>query len=221
MRGQPTPVRLRVILLLTTLLAGCLTPSTPPPPVATSTAPTPAAPTVAPIPPLAPSLAAPTPVIAADAWVPSPRTKTTGCAIQAGPPDPACTPGAVDPRVSQTTEPTTICRSGYTATVRPPVSVTDRIKREQMAAYGLQGQPLGGYELDHLISLELGGAPADLANLWPEPWTGEGNAHQKDSVENFLNREVCRGTIHLVDAQRMIATDWLAVYRSRGLTPSP
>ena len=67
-----------------------------------------------------------------------------------------------------------------------PVSVTDRIKREQMAAYGLQGQRLADYELDHLISLELGGAPADVANLWPEPWTGDANAHQKDAVETHF-----------------------------------
>ena len=71
------------------------------------------------------------------------------------------------------------------------------------------------------MALELGGAPQDVANLWPESWTGEPNAHEKDAVENFLNREVCRGTIRLVDAQQMIATDWLAVYRSRGLQPAP
>jgi hypothetical protein len=51
---------------------------------------------------------------------------------------------------------TTVCSRGYTSTVRPPVSVTDRIKRAQMAAYGLTGQPLNTFELDHLISLELG-----------------------------------------------------------------
>ena len=102
---------------------------------------------------------------------------------------------------------TTVCSRGYTATVRPPVNVTQRIKREQMAAYGLQDQRLGDYELDHLIALELGGAPADVANLWPAPWTGDGNAHQKDAVETHLKREVCRGTVSLTDAQRMIATD--------------
>jgi len=99
--------------------------------------------------------------------------------------------------------------------------VTDRIKREQMAAYGLQGQPLSGYELDHLISLELGGSPADVANFWPQPWTGDTNAHQKDAAETQLKREVCSGAASLADAQRMIATDWLAVYRGQGLTPAP
>jgi hypothetical protein len=100
------------------------------------------------------------------------------------------------------------------------VSVTEPIKRQQMVAYGLQGQPLSTIELDHLIPLELGGA-SDVANLWPEPWNGDANAHMKDAVENFLNREVCRGTIALVEAQRQIATDWLAVYGSHGLHPTP
>ena len=54
----------------------------------------------------------------------------------------------------------------------------------------------------------------------PEPWTGDANAHMKDAVENFLNREVCRGIVQLVDAQREIANDWLAVYRNRGLQPA-
>jgi hypothetical protein len=168
----------------------------------------------------APAAPVPTGVLAA-AWTPAPRTKTTGCVSQGGLPDPACTPGAIDPRVSTATIGATICTSGYTATVRPAVSLTDRIKREQMAAYGLQGEPPSGYELDHLISLELGGAPADVANLWPEPWTGDTNAHHKDAVETHLKREVCNGALSLSDAQRMIATDWLAVYNEKGLQPEP
>src|SRR5438309_91372 len=74
-----------------------------------------------------------------------------------------------------------------------------------------------GPELDHLISLELGGSPDDVANLWPEPWTGDANAHQKDAVETHLKTEVCRGAVALADAQRIIATDWYAVFNSNGL----
>jgi len=149
------------------------------------------------------------------------RTKTSGCASQGGLPDPACTPGAADPRVTQATIGSTICAPGYTATVRPPANVTDKIKREQMIAYGLHGKALADFELDHLVGLELGGAPADVANLWPEPRAGEGNAREKDAVENFLHREVCRGAMQLSEAQRQIATDWLAVYRNHGLQPTP
>jgi hypothetical protein len=165
------------------------------------------------------ALAEPTLATASAGWAPAPRTKTCACSSVNGLPDPACTPGAIDSRVNQGDVKVTVCPSGYTATVRPPVSVTEPIKRAQMAAYGLQGQPLSGEELDHLIPLELGGA-SDVANLWPEPWAGDANAHMKDAVETFLNREVCRGTIPLSEAQREIATDWLAVYRSRGLTPA-
>jgi hypothetical protein len=148
-------------------------------------------------------------------------TKTTGCAIHDGLPDSACTPGATDPRVTQATIRTTICRRGYTASIRPPVTVTDPIKRERMVAYGLNAQSQRSLELDHLIPLELGGAPQDIANLWPEPSSGNANSHMKDAVEHYLNSEVCRGTMQLADAQRQIATDWLAVYRGRGLSPAP
>ena len=151
---------------------------------------------------------------------PRPRTKTSGCLSQGGLAGPACTPGAVDPRVSQSNVNSTICTRGYTATVRPRVSVTDPIKRERMAAYGLQAQRLANVELDHDIPLELGGNPQDLANLWPKFWNGEANAHMKDVVETYLNREVCRGGMPLAEAQRQIATDWLSVYRSRGLSPA-
>ena len=162
---------------------------------------------------------APTPTVSRT-WSPPARSKATGCAIQAGLPDPACTHGAVDPRVTQANISTTICTRGYTATVRPPLNITKPIKIERMAG-GLSGQPLATADLDHLVPLELGGAPADVANLWPEPWAGDGNAHQKDTVETFLNREVCRGTMQLAEAQRQIATDWLSVYQTCGLHLTP
>jgi hypothetical protein len=89
-----------------------------------------------------------------------------------------------------------------------------------MAAYGVESQPPTDFELDHLISLELGGAPADVANLWPEPFSGATNAHQKDAVENFLHDQVCRNAMPLADAQRQIGTDWLSVFRGRNLQPA-
>ena len=152
---------------------------------------------------------------AAGAWTPPPRTKTTGCVAHDGLPDPACTPGAVDPRVSQANVGATICVAGYTKTVRPPASVTNAIKRRAIPAYGsYDGPQLGNYELDHLISLELGGAPADEANLWPEAHGGGHGSEAKDAVENYLHKRVCAGQTSLADAQRMIATDWEKVYES-------
>lgn len=123
-------------------------------------------------------------------------------------PDPACTPGTTNPAVTPTTIHQTICVTGWTATVRPPVSVTDRIKTERMRAYGVSGQPKSAFELDHLIPLEIGGGTADVANLWPEPYTGTQGARVKDSVENRLRAAVCAGTISLAAAQHAIATDW-------------
>lgn len=128
-------------------------------------------------------------------------------------PDAACTPGATNPHVTQATIARTICRSGWTATVRPPASYTNALKREQMAAYGDQGSP-SGYVEDHLIPLELGGAPSDPRNLWPEPGA---SPNPKDRVENALNDKVCTGRIPLADAQREIATDWITAGRRLGV----
>jgi hypothetical protein len=51
-------------------------------------------------------------------------------------------PGAVDSSVTQENIRQTICISGYTVTVRPPANITNRIKREFMQEYGLQGRPV-------------------------------------------------------------------------------
>lgn len=124
-------------------------------------------------------------------------------------PDRRCTPGAIDPAVTHSDLGRTICRSGYSAGVRPPESVTEAEKRASMAAYGDRGS-MHGYEYDHLVSLELGGAPNDARNLWPEPG---GIPNVKDRLENRLHALVCRGALSLATAQRAIAVDWLAAYR--------
>jgi hypothetical protein len=132
------------------------------------------------------------------------------------------TPGATDPRVTQSDISQTICVSGYTTRVRPPESVTQAIKVRSMAAYGLAGQSLASYELDHLIALELGGAPADPRNLWPEPWERRGGrvarpgtgAETKDKVENAAHAAVCSGRLTLAAAQQGMAADWYRLGRS-------
>jgi hypothetical protein len=123
-------------------------------------------------------------------------------------PDAACTPGAIDPAVTQGNLARTICRSGYSASVRPSESVTEPEKRGSLVAYG-DHKPLHYYEYDHLVSLELGGAPNDARNLWPEPGT---SPNPKDSLENRLHRLVCAGQIKLAAAQLAIARDWVAAY---------
>jgi hypothetical protein len=111
--------------------------------------------------------------------------------------DPVRTPGVINPDVTQGNIDTTICRSGWTRTVRPPVDYTNALKRQQMRTYGERG-PMSAYQEDHLISLELGGNPTDPRNLWPEPYP---RASTVDTIENQLNAEVCTGRLTLAEAQ--------------------
>jgi hypothetical protein len=127
-------------------------------------------------------------------------------------PDPRCTPGALNPAVTQASIGATICRRGWTATVRPPASITAREKLASMAAYG-GGTRTSGFEYDHLVALELGGAPNDARNLWPERdyATSAGfYLNPKDRLEGKLKRLVCSRLITLARAQRLIAGDWVA-----------
>ena len=122
------------------------------------------------------------------------------------------TPGAIDPRVTQSNIRNTICRLGYTATVRPPFEYTNAMKHRLMRIYGVTGS-IHDYELDHLIPLELGGCPNCEANLWPEPRNVFPGASEKDEVERYLHEQVCSGGMPLAEAQQQIAADWYAVYR--------
>ena len=112
--------------------------------------------------------------------------------------DPVRTPGVLNPDVTQANIRSTICRTGWTATIRPPTSYTNDLKRKQMRQYRETGS-LSDYQEDHLISLELGGNPTDPRNLWPEPYP---RAADVDKIENELNAEVCSGKLTLADAQQ-------------------
>jgi hypothetical protein len=124
-------------------------------------------------------------------------------------PDPGCTRGAINPTVGQRNIATTICRKGWTASVRAPARVSEAEKRASMDAYGDAGPPRD-YEYDHLIPLELGGAVNDPRNLWPEPGA---SPNPKDRLEQVLNAQVCRRQLPLRNAQRLIATNWVNAYR--------
>jgi len=126
-------------------------------------------------------------------------------------PDPRLTPGAFSPAVTQQTLRATICRRGYTASVRPPVAFTDALKRKQLAdpRYGYSDRDPKHYEEDHRVPLELGGAPRDPANLWPEPYAGPHGAHDKDALENATHRRLCAGSITLAQARATFTRpDW-------------
>ena len=133
-------------------------------------------------------------------------------------PDPRCTPGALNPAVTQRTIGSTICSAGWTASVRPPESVTEPEKFASISSYGLPGR-VSAYEYDHLVALELGGALNDPRNLWPEPDYVHHPAfylNPKDYLGKALNRLVCRGEMPLARAQLLIARDWVAAYREYG-----
>jgi hypothetical protein len=128
-------------------------------------------------------------------------------------PDRRCTPGAANPSVTQATIGATICRPRWTATVRPPVRVTSPEKLASLRAYGY-GAP-SGYEYDHLVPLELGGAVNDPRNLWPEPDYPQRVGfylNPKDRLETVLKQRVCGGQMTLAQAQRLIAGNWVTAY---------
>ncbi|WP_231567786.1 DUF3761 domain-containing protein [Sinomonas humi] len=139
-------------------------------------------------------------------------------------PDRAATPGATNPSVSQGDIASTICVSGWTTTVRPPSSYTSQLKLDQLrAGYAYQGDlNPADYEEDHLIPLELGGAPSDVHNLWPEPSTAStGGSKAKDDLENKLHTLVCSGQLALATAQQAIATDWWDAYETYVAAAAP
>ena len=154
--------------------------------------------------PAAPVATSPTVAAPPAPFAPPARTKTAGCKSHQALPDAACTPGAV-----MTTNLDTIC---HTST-QGRRNVTAEERKAAFAAYGVHyPQPAGTTELDHLISLELGGDNT-IENLWPEPATPKPGFHEKDLVEDELHRRVCSGQMTLAEAQRVISTDWLAFYR--------
>lgn len=99
-----------------------------------------------------------------------------------------------------------ICQKGYTATVR---HVTSSQRNRIFQKYGIEKS--SEYEVDHLISLELGGSNDD-SNLWPQSYRGIWNARLKDILENRLHYLVCADKISLREAQHMISTNWIQAY---------
>lgn len=128
-------------------------------------------------------------------------------------PDQTKTPGITNPDVTQATIHQTVCVSGWTKTIRPSASYTNKLKAEQIKEYGYADKNPSNYEEDHLISLQLGGHPTDRKNLWPQPYNQACGARIKDVLETRLKRLVCDGKLALADAQKAIATNWVAAYK--------
>ena len=132
-------------------------------------------------------------------------------------PDPACTPGAYNRDVTQSTIGSTICVSGWTATVRPPTSYTNALKAQGIIDYGYLDTSMADYEEDHMVPLELGGAPRDPSNLWPEPHYGSQTSYTKDGVETKLKNAVCAGRITLAAARSAIRNNWTTALKVTGI----
>jgi hypothetical protein len=121
-------------------------------------------------------------------------------------------PGAVNPAVTQADINSTICVSGWTATVRPPESYTEPIKLRLMAAAGIPATDASLLELDHRIPLEAGGDPRSLSQFWLQPWAGSHGATAKDTLENDVHRDICDGRMTLAQGQAFFQGDfWTAV----------
>lgn len=120
-------------------------------------------------------------------------------------PNSKLTPGMIDSNATVFK----ICRAGYSESVR---NVSQSIKHQVFVEYGVD--PMSDrFEIDHLISLELGGSN-NIQNLWPQSYTTQPlNAYRKDVLENKLHSLVCSGRLSLATAQKVIATDWISAYK--------
>jgi hypothetical protein len=126
------------------------------------------------------------------------------------------TPGLINKDVTQANISTTVCKVGWTKTIRPTVTYTNKLKETQLATtyksyVAIWGLTPSAYEEDHLISLQLGGDPSSEKNLWPQPYADNG-ARKKDVVETALKRLVCDGKIKLAVAQKAII-NWPTAYK--------
>jgi hypothetical protein len=128
-------------------------------------------------------------------------------------PDPRLTPGAVR-RISEKD----VCATESTGRATlVPAAFGQRIFDE----YGIHNPQSRAYELDYLITPELGGSD-DIRNFWPQPYSSTGwNSHVKDALENHLHELVCSNQISLATAQHELATNWVSAYKKYFKTENP
>ncbi len=131
------------------------------------------------------------------------RTQETGCTYNGSLPDPECTPGAVFRHIT----PREMCVSGYARTMR---DVSNKLKEEVYVDYGITEHKPGDYEVDHLVSLQLGGSN-EISNLWPQPVIPHPGFREKHRVDTILHDAVCAGELPLAEAQWRSASNWVKV----------
>jgi anti-sigma factor RsiW len=127
-------------------------------------------------------------------------------------PDSRLTPGAT----------VLVSRSAVCAesnTKNKPVSAA--VQRKVFEEYGIAGVDPRAYEVDYLVTPALGGAD-DIHNLWPHSYSATAwNARVKDALEDRLRGMVCDGSLDLSEAQREIASNWIAAYKKYFHTDQP
>lgn len=101
-----------------------------------------------------------------------------------------------------------ICTPGYASNAR---DVSTDTKDRVYAEYNITHHDPGEYEIDHIISLEIGGSN-DITNLFPEAAEPRPGFHEKDVLEDTLHELVCSHKLDLATAQNDIAVDWYAAY---------
>lgn len=127
-------------------------------------------------------------------------------------PKPQLTPGATVPVTKQQ-----VC--GSSSFTRGPV-VPASLQQQVFQMYGITNPRPDAYEIDYLITPDLGGA-ANIRNLWPQPYDTAWNARVKDQLEERLHSMVCNGEIDLATAQHDLAADWIAAYEKYFHTNRP
>ena len=130
---------------------------------------------------------------------------SSAAAVSSLMPDPQLTPGD-----AQTRDPNIICTPGYARAAR---DAPQKLKNQVYTLYGITTQASHEFEIDHLISLELGGFNS-VRNLWPQSYITEPlSARVKDKLEGKLHKLACDGTITFEEAQAAIAVNWVSAYR--------
>ena len=139
--------------------------------------------------------------------------KSTHDGVDYAAPDPKCTPGAINPTLKLS-----VLKHPHFSTKCERDKATSASRKQITYDWYGVDKPANNKgkkmvcELDHLISIEIGGADT-IDNIWPQCGPSRvvlKNRYfkQKDMVEDYLAAQVRAGTMQLDDVQAGIAKNW-------------
>ncbi len=134
--------------------------------------------------------------------------------------DPVVPKSALTPGETRNVSIDEVCRGSAESPADGTGNVAADVRQAVFQEYGIRGARANAYEVDYLITPELGGANS-IRNLWPQPYSAVWNAHVKDELENRLHGMVCAGQVDLTTAQKEIAQDWIGAYKKYFHRDSP